>query len=607
MHAAAAYDGADPGVGGRGYTPPHSATPSTAAGPPLGATPPRTGTKPFSAGGYCGGEGAEPRPAAATGTPPGTTTPRNAISYGVGEGASAGLAAVAAPRSAGGYGADDSLVARRAVAPPVAGTGLASSGTVYFEGQAVEVYSQSAGRWCPGNVARIDGDRVKLEYVNEGQWCQKLMLQSSEFLRAAAAAFPRTDAAAARACALSHTPHLQRSLTPSAPLGALARDVADPSSAAQAQSNERGCAGTPRTGAVQGASAAASGVSPRSQAASHSGGVRKDASPRPQPRQWIAAPREGAALVPAAPAPPPPPPSAALAPSSAAPERADSSALGTGLLAHAGLLNANELQFGEVLGSGGYGKVSRGMYRGAEVAIKQLYTDAGMAVSSEQVEEFKKEVLNLSALRHGRLVELIGVAYVAPSLCIVTEFMPNGSLHDLVHNSRTDMTFAQRMSISVQVAEGVEYLHSRSPPFVHRDIKSLNVVMDHDLNAKLCDFGLTQSMDRTHISRKGQEVGSPRYMAPELFTTQGKITEKVDVWALGCLVMEVVTGRIPHEDCNKIQDITTKTLVNRQWPYTDFTGATMQLRVVAELSFEYTPTYRVAASVILQSLKGIRC
>merc|ERR1712232_273506 len=102
-------------------------------------------------------------------------------------------------------------------------------------------------------------------------------------------------------------------------------------------------------------------------------------------------------------------------------------------------------------------------------------------------------------------------------------------------------------------------------------------------------------------------VGSPRYMSPELFSSKGKITEKVDVWALGCLVMEVATGRIPHEDCNKIAEVATKLLSTRQWPYTDFNGATAQLRVVAELCFEYTPTYRVSAGVVLQSLRSIRC
>merc|ERR1712083_895597 len=130
----------------------------------------------------------------------------------------------------------------------------------------------------------------------------------------------------------------------------------------------------------------------------------------------------------------------------------------------------------------------------------------------------------------------------------------------------------KRASISTQVVEGVEFLHSRVPPFVHRDLKSLNVVMDFALNAKLCDFGLTQSMEKTHISRRDNEGGSPRYMAPELFDSKGKITEKVDIWAIGALVLEVFTGRLPHEECSTLQQVMTKTLVSKEGPFTDLSG-----------------------------------
>merc|ERR1719326_2068787 len=117
--------------------------------------------------------------------------------------------------------------------------------------------------------------------------------------------------------------------------------------------------------------------------------------------------------------------------------------------------------------------------------------------------------------------------------------MANGSLYDLLHQRRQPLTLVQRLSMAVQIAEGVDFLHGRSPPFVHRDLKSMNVVMDFEFNTKLCDFGLTQSMEKTHITRRENEGGSPRYMAPELFDSGGKITEKLDIWALGCLTLEI--------------------------------------------------------------------
>merc|ERR1712217_194854 len=110
-----------------------------------------------------------------------------------------------------------------------------------------------------------------------------------------------------------------------------------------------------------------------------------------------------------------------------------------------------------------------------------------------------------------------------------------------------------------------------------------NVVMDMELNAKLCDFGLTQSMEKTHISKRDNEGGSPRYMAPELFDCHGKITEKVDVWALGCIVLEVYSGRLPYAGCSKIQDVMTKALVRKESPFSDYAGVSDELRALTEL------------------------
>jgi serine/threonine protein kinase len=270
------------------------------------------------------------------------------------------------------------------------------------------------------------------------------------------------------------------------------------------------------------------------------------------------------------------------------------------------LLPIEELQIGKKLGTGGFGAVFQGRYRGQEVAIKKLHISDGQ-VTAAQVDEFKKEVACLQALRHARLVSFIGAALQPPhSLCIVTEFMPNGSLYDLLHQRKQRLERSQRASISVQCVEGVTFLHSRSPPFVHRDLKSLNVVMDFALNAKLCDFGLTQSMEKTHISRRDNEGGSPRYMAPELFDSKGKITEKVDVWATGALVLEVFTGRLPHEECNALQQVMTKTLIERKMPFLDWKDVPQDLKVLAERCFEFQPQRRIDAPSFLEGLRNLR-
>ncbi|CAE8593683.1 unnamed protein product, partial [Polarella glacialis] len=126
---------------------------------------------------------------------------------------------------------------------------------------------------------------------------------------------------------------------------------------------------------------------------------------------------------------------------------------------------------------------------------------------------------------------------------------------------------AKRRTLILQMTEGVAFLHGQRPPFVHRDLKSANVVLDAECNAKLCDFGLTESMDKTHMSRKEAEAGSPRYMAPEFFDARCKLTEKIDIWALGCLAVEVLINRVPQEDCANMQQVATKLLITQQPPF----------------------------------------
>jgi len=100
-----------------------------------------------------------------------------------------------------------------------------------------------------------------------------------------------------------------------------------------------------------------------------------------------------------------------------------------------------------------------------------------------------------------------------------------------------------RQKLSLQVVEGVMFLHSQQPVVVHRDLKSLNVVLDMQFNIKICDFGLTEIMECTHITKKNNG-GSPRYMAPELYDKKSKVTEKLDVWAMGCILAEIFGGKM---------------------------------------------------------------
>jgi len=255
---------------------------------------------------------------------------------------------------------------------------------------------------------------------------------------------------------------------------------------------------------------------------------------------------------------------------------------------------------------GGFGAVYRGMYRSREVAVKKLFCEDGGNISPLQLEELEKEVAALRSLVHPRLVSFIGACLQPPNLCILMEYMPGGSLHHFLHKAKTPVTLSQQAKIALQVCEGVAFLHGCTPPVVHRDLKSLNVFLDLQYNTKICDFGLTQSMEKTHISLKdGGNGGSPRYMAPECYDCKGKITEKVDVWAMGCIIVEAFGGPLPYDDCSNIQQIVAQVLIDKKIPYIPH-HLPKGVRPIVEDCFQFDIVKRTTSQDVYSRLKELR-
>jgi serine/threonine protein kinase len=267
-------------------------------------------------------------------------------------------------------------------------------------------------------------------------------------------------------------------------------------------------------------------------------------------------------------------------------------------------LRVADLQMGELLGSGGFGAVHRGRLRGEDVAIKKLHIEGSGQMSASQKAEFQEEVVHLQALRHPRIIRFIGVAVEPPLLCIVTELAAGGSLESLLHAQRVPIPDSRRRVLILQIIEGVAFLHSRQPPCVHRDLKSANVVLDVEFCAKICDFGLTESMDKTQFDRWEIECGSPRYMAPELFDARHRLTEKLDIWSLGCLIVEVLVERWPNEDCTTRQQVAAKLVVERRGPFDNgwANGLNAGVQQIVDSCFDWYQFSRPAAVVLLESL-----
>ncbi|KAL5720648.1 hypothetical protein ACHQM5_013294 [Ranunculus cassubicifolius] len=207
--------------------------------------------------------------------------------------------------------------------------------------------------------------------------------------------------------------------------------------------------------------------------------------------------------------------------------------------------STNNFMESNEIGSGGYGKVYRGLLtNGQVVAIKRSQQG-----SMQGGLEFKTEIELLSRVHHKNLVSLVGFCFEQGEQMLVYEFIPNGTLRDsLSGRSGIHLDWKRRLRITLGSARGLSYLHElANPPIIHRDIKSTNILLDENLTAKVADFGLSklvQDTQKGHVST--QVKGTLGYLDPEYYMTQ-QLTEKSDVYSFGVVMLELVTSKQPIE------------------------------------------------------------
>ncbi|KAK3138226.1 hypothetical protein QOZ80_5AG0366080 [Eleusine coracana subsp. coracana] len=218
-----------------------------------------------------------------------------------------------------------------------------------------------------------------------------------------------------------------------------------------------------------------------------------------------------------------------------------------------------------LVGKGGSGRVYRVAYanraRGGTVAVKRVWTGAKLDTTLER--EFEAEVGILGHIRHTNIVKLLCCLSRAETKLLVYEYMDYGSLDKWLHGHkwvardggvatttrvpsvrRAPLDWPARVRVAVGAARGLCYMHHEcSPPIVHRDVKSSNILLDSELNAKVADFGLARMLAEAGKPDTVSAVaGTFGYMAPECGYTR-KVNEKVDVYSFGVVLLELTTGR----------------------------------------------------------------
>ncbi|ONM33337.1 hypothetical protein Zm00014a_018805 [Zea mays] len=218
-----------------------------------------------------------------------------------------------------------------------------------------------------------------------------------------------------------------------------------------------------------------------------------------------------------------------------------------------------DLVIGEQIGQGSCGTVYHALWYGSDVAVKVF---SRQEYSEDVILSFRQEVSLMKKLRHPNILLFMGAVTSPQRLCIVTEFLPRGSLFRLLQRSATKLGVRRHVHMALDIARGMNYLHHSSPPIIHRDLKSSNLLVDKNWTVKVADFGLSRLKRETFLTTKTGK-GTPQWMAPEVLRNEPS-DEKSDVYSYGVILWELVTQKIPWENLNSMQVIGAVGFMNQR-------------------------------------------
>ena len=205
-------------------------------------------------------------------------------------------------------------------------------------------------------------------------------------------------------------------------------------------------------------------------------------------------------------------------------------------------MSLDDFECGKPIGEGAFAKVYSGIHKatGIDVAVKLLFAQK---LEEEDKVDFLRETSVMAQVSDLFVLPFLGWTATQP-YAIITQLAPNGSLFNALRGKpgSPEMTPTLKTKLMIGIAKGMLALHKKK--IIHRDLKSLNVLLDERCFPKICDFGL--SIIDSEVAMKTREIGTPHWMAPELFETTD-YTNKVDVYAYGVLMWEILTESTPYK------------------------------------------------------------
>lgn len=252
----------------------------------------------------------------------------------------------------------------------------------------------------------------------------------------------------------------------------------------------------------------------------------------------------------------------------------------------------------EVIGRGATADVYRGLLRGSPVAIKVFSPEGG--ITAEVVAQFAKETSITAALQHPNVVQFIGLCVAPPRISMVFELCERGSLYDLFRDGDPGWEWERKLGMLRDLARAVVYLHSFEPPYIHRDIKSPNLLVAHDFTLKLADFGESRFLaSEDEASTMTSMVGTTQWMAPEMMES-GSYTTKADVYSMAVVFWEILTGERPYAGLRATAVIKRVVIDKKRPPIPE--SCPPQLRDILAECWAHSESRRPDAAEVLKRL-----
>ena len=204
------------------------------------------------------------------------------------------------------------------------------------------------------------------------------------------------------------------------------------------------------------------------------------------------------------------------------------------------------LSVGKALGEGAFGMVYRGNWQSIEVAIKQLHLKT---LPEYLARDFEHEAKIMAQCQFPNIVRLYGVCAEEGHYSMIMEYMPRGSLYHVLHHPDEKLPWNPiRWQIAMDIAKGLGFLHSQN--ILHRDLKSLNVLLGEKYQAKIGDFGLSKIKTESHstATQTNPMVGTTRWRAPETFKRGVTANKASDMHSYGMILWELSSRKLPFED-----------------------------------------------------------